>query len=115
MTEYPKKTCELAQLVTHKRLVEAVLAGKKSQQRRNGVYGYPGERFELEGRSFEITGLFRETLDQMDDAAAHREGYPSLDMYKDLILRMHRGMEWDGNAKVWVHEFKPVTVSARAE
>ena len=108
MTEYPEKTCELTSLVTHKRLVEATLAGRKTQQRRNGVYGYPGERFDLEGRTFEITRLFRETLGQMDDAAAQAEGYPSLEMYKDLILRMHKGMQWEADSKVWVHEFQLV-------
>lgn len=106
MSDYPEKTCELESLVTHKRLVDAVLAGKKTQQRRNGVYGYPGERFELEGKAFEVTRLFRETLGEMDDAAAQAEGYPNLAAYKDLILRMHKGMEWDGSSKVWVHEFK---------
>jgi hypothetical protein len=108
MPEYPKKTCNIESLVTHKRLVDAVLAGSKTQQRRNGVYAYPGECFELEGKSFEVTGLFRESLADMDDAAAQAEGYPSLAMYKDLILRMHKGMEWDSKAKVWVHEFKAV-------
>ncbi|MDF1798904.1 MAG: ASCH domain-containing protein [Planctomycetota bacterium] len=106
--EYPEKTCELSSLVTHKRLVEAVLAGRKTQQRRNGVYGYPGERFELEGKPFEITRLVRETLGDMDDAAAQAEGYPSLEMYKDLILRMHKGMDWDPSSKVWMHEFAAV-------
>ena len=108
MTDYPEKTCQLESLVTHKRLVEAALAGRKTQQRRNGVYGYPGERFDLEGQTFEVTGLFRETLDAMDDGAAQAEGYPNLAAYKDLILRMHEGMEWDGSAKVWVHEFARV-------
>jgi hypothetical protein len=106
--DYPAKTCELESLVTHKRLVEAALAGRKTQQRRNGVYGYPGERFELEGQTFEVTALFRETLGDMDDAAAQAEGYPSLAMYQDLILRMHKGMTWDPDSKVWVHEFKRV-------
>ena len=107
-TDFPAKTCELENLVTHKRLVEAVLAGKKTQQRRNGVYGYPGERFELEGVTFEVTALFQETLGDMDDAAAQAEGYPSLAMYQDLILRMHKGMTWDPDSKVWVHEFARV-------
>jgi hypothetical protein len=42
----------------------------------------------------------------MTDACAQAEGYPSLEMYRDLILRMHKGMEWNGAAKVWVHEFE---------
>lgn len=108
MTEYPAKTCEIESLVTHKRLVDAALEGRKTQQRRNGVYGYPGERFDLEGKTFEITGLYQEALGDMDDAAAQAEGYPSLEMYKDLILRMHKGMDWNSGAQVWVHEFKAV-------
>ena len=109
MSNYPEKTCEIDRLVTHKKLVDAVLAGTKTQQRRNGVYGYPGEQFDVGGRMFEITRLVREPLDAMDDAAAQAEGYPSLAMYKDLILRMHKGMEWDGSAMVWLHEFKSVS------
>ena len=105
MSNYPAKTCEIDQLVTHSRLVKAALEGTKTQQRRNGVYGYPGETFEIEGVKFEIKDLRRETLAEMTDESANAEGYPGLEMYKDLILRMHKGMEWEGDAKVWVHEF----------
>jgi len=105
MTDYPEKTCEIDALVTHAKLVAAVLADHKTQQRRNGVYGYPGEQFELEGQSFVITGLRRETMADMTEADAQAEGYPNLAMYKDLIQRMHPGMELDDSAKVWVHEF----------
>ncbi len=105
MTEYPEKTCEIDALVTHEKLVQAALAGRKTQQRRNGVYGYPGEEFELQGRRFVIKDLRRETLSEMTDADAQAEGYPSLDAYMDLIQRMHQGMQIDKSAKVWVHEF----------
>ncbi|MFT7668073.1 MAG: hypothetical protein ACI8X5_000760 [Planctomycetota bacterium] len=109
MTDYPEKTCTIEALVTHARLVTAALEGRKTQQRRNGVYGYPGETFELDGTNFVIKDLRRETLGDMSDAEAQAEGYPSLDMYRDLILRMHKGMEWDGGSKVWVHEFEKCT------
>lgn len=105
-TNYPEKSCEIDRLVTHPKLVEATLAGQKTQQRRDGVYAYPGETFELEGVEFTVTGLDRETLGDMDDAAAQAEGYPSMEAYKALILRMHAGMEWNENHKVWVHKFK---------
>ncbi len=104
-TNYPEKTCEITRLVTHPRLVEAVLAGKKTEQRRDGIYAYPGEKFELEGVEFTVTGLERKTLGDMTDADAQAEGYPNIAMYKDLILRMHQGMEWDESHKVWVHTF----------
>lgn len=105
MSDYPEKTCEIDALVTHARLVTAACEGRKTQQRRNGVYGYPGETFELDGTRFVIKDLRRETLGDMTEEDARAEGYPGLEMYKDLILRMHKGMEWDGSAKVWVHEF----------
>ncbi len=106
MTDYPEKTCDIDSLVTHAKLVEAAIAGRKTQQRRNGVYAYPGETFELQGTRFVVTDLRRESLGQMSNEDAQAEGYPSLDMYRDLILRMHKGMNWDGDAKVWVHEFR---------
>ena len=107
--DYPEKTCSLDRLVRHKRLVEAALRGDKTEQRRDGVYGYPGEPFELEGKRFEMVGLSHEPLGDMTLADAQAEGYESLDAYKDLILRMHRGMEWDEAHLVWVHRFKRVS------
>ena len=108
MTEYPEKTCTIDALVTHVKLVAAAVAGRKTQQRRNGVYAYPGETFELEGTRFVVKDLRRETLGDMTDESARAEGYPSLEMYRDLILRMHQGMEWNASSKVWVHEFERV-------
>jgi len=105
-TDYPDKTCEITRLVAHPKLVEATLSGKKTEQRRDGVYAYPGETFELEGIEFTVTGLERKTLGDMTDADAQAEGYPNMEMYKGLILRMHQGMEWNGDHKVWVHTFK---------
>ena len=105
-TDYPEKSCEIDRLVTHEKLVEAALAGRKTQQRRDGVYAYPGETFELEGIEFTVTGLEQKTLGDMTDADAQAEGYPSMEMYKGLILRMHAGMKWNENHKVWVHSFE---------
>ncbi len=105
-TNYPEKSCEIDRLVTHEKLVEAALAGKKTQQRRDGVYAYPGETFELEGVEFTVTSLEQKTLGDMTDADAQAEGYPSMEMYKGLILRMHKGMKWNDSHKVWVHSFE---------
>ena len=106
MTDYPEKTCQIEALVTHSKLVQATLAGRKTQQRRNGVYGYPGEKFELEDQSFVITDLRRELMSDMTEADAQAEGYPNLEMYLDLIKRMHQGMDLGGDSKVWVHQFE---------
>jgi hypothetical protein len=106
MSDYPEKTCSIERLVRHPRLVQAALAGQKTEQRRDGVYAYPGETFELDGVTFVLTDLKRETLGDMNDKSAQAEGYPSLDAYKNLILTMHKGMSWENDASVWVHCFK---------
>lgn len=105
MTNYPTKTCSIERLVTHPKLVAAAKAGLKTQQRRDGVYGWPGEEFELEGINFVITDLSRQSLGDMTDEHAKAEGYPNLDMYKDIILKMHAGMTWNAESLVWVHTF----------
>jgi hypothetical protein len=105
---YPEKTCTIDRLVRHKRLVDAAVEGRKTEQRRDGVYGYPGETFELQGRTLELIDLSHERLGDMSEADAQAEGYPNLDDYRDLILRMHRGMEWDVEHRVWVHRFRLV-------
>jgi hypothetical protein len=106
MTQYPEKTCDIDRLVSQPKLVAAVLDGRKSQQRRDGVYGYPGETFELEGVVYQVSSLFRQRLGDMTDVDAGAEGYPSLQMYKDLIIKMHAGMSWDKDHLVWVHQFE---------
>ena len=102
---YPEKTCSIERLVTHEKLVSATLNGSKTQQRRAGVYGYPGETFTLNDTDFEITGLRTERWGDITEEDAQREGYPNLAMYRALIERMHQGVEWDQNQPVWVHEF----------
>lgn len=109
MVDFPEKTCSIDRLVTHEKLVSAALSGTKTQQRRAGVYGYPGETFQLEGVLFVVDDLRQESLGGMTETDAKREGYPNLEMYRDLILRMHPGMKWDSEFPVWVHEFSQVT------
>ncbi len=87
-------------------MIAASIAGIKTQQRRDGVYGYPGEQFELEGTRFVMTALERKRLADMTESDARSEGYPDLEAYKQIILSMHAGMEWDPEALVWVHHYQ---------
>lgn len=105
MQDFPAKTCSIERLVTQPKLVAAALAGTKTQQRRDGVYGYPNETFELDGVAFVVTSLTQQRLGDMSDADAQAEGFPSLAMYKDIILKMHTGMTWEDEHLVWVHSF----------
>ncbi|MDD5272534.1 MAG: ASCH domain-containing protein [Methylovulum sp.] len=105
MENLPTKTCSIERLVTQAKLVAAAKAGNKTQQRRDGVYGWVGEVFELEGMAFVVTDLTRQRLGDMTDADAQAEGFPNLAVYKDIILKMHTGMSWDDDHLVWVHSF----------
>ncbi len=106
MHEYPEKTCEIDRLVRHPKLVAAALSGQKTQQRRDGLYAYPNEGFVLDGVDFVVTAVERRRIGDMTDADAQAEGYPNLDVYKNMILSMHANMTWNDDGLVWVHHFK---------
>lgn len=107
--EYPDKTCTIDELVTKPDLVEMALAGEKVEQRRNGLYAYPGETFELDGVTFEVTRVWKQPLGELDDAVAKREGFDSLDAYKAEILGLHGEDDWWPEDKpVWAHRFERV-------
>jgi len=108
MSELPEKTCTIDRLVRNAKLKRAALEGKKTEQRRDGVYGYPGETFDLDGTTFTITSLTHDRLGDMGEDEARAEGFDSLDAYRELILRMHKGMGWDPEHRVWVHRFQSV-------
>lgn len=108
MNNYPEKTCDIDRLVRHPKLVAAAIAGKKTQQRRNGIYAYPGETFDLDGVTFKVTDLKRASLGEMTDTDAQDEGYTDMEAYKALILKMHAGMGWNDKHLVWVHCFTKI-------
>jgi len=106
MSDYPEKTCSIDRLVCHPKLVEAAINGSKTEQRRDGVYGWPGERFSLNGIEFVCTELLQQRLGDMGDEGAQAEGFADLEAYRNLILRMHKAMEWNPDALVWLHRFQ---------
>lgn len=109
MMQYPAKTCKIDRLVRHPKLVEAAKAGIKTQQRRDGIYAYPGDLFDLDGVAFKVTRVERRRLGEMTDRDAQAEGYPNLAAYREVILTMHPGMAWDEDHLVWVHCFAIAT------
>ncbi|MFD1204796.1 MULTISPECIES: ASCH domain-containing protein [Sporosarcina] len=108
MSNYPEKTCSVERLVTVPADVQKVLNGEKTATRRNGVYAYPGEIMVLEGKEFKVDKLYAQTLGELTDEDAKREGYANLEQYKQSILALHPKMPWIPKMSVWVHEFSPV-------
>lgn len=104
----PPKTCSVERLITVKTDVEKVLAGEKTATRRNGRYADPGEIMTLEGRQFVVDKVYSQSLGELTDDDARREGFSTVEEYKQSILSYHPGMPWLPQMRVWVHEFSPV-------
>jgi hypothetical protein len=104
----PPKTCSIERLVTVKEDVQKVLSGEKTATRRNGRYADPGEVMTLEGRQFVVDKVYSQSLGELTDDDARREGFESVEEYKQSILSYHPGMPWLPQMRVWVHEFQPV-------
>ncbi|SHE36623.1 hypothetical protein SAMN05444392_101180 [Seinonella peptonophila] len=105
----PPKTCTIDRLITQKTDIDRVLSGQKLATRRNGRYADPGEVLKLQGQKFEVYRVYQQSLGDMQDHDAKQEGFSNLQAYKDYILSLHPKMRWIPQAKVWVHEFRPLT------
>ncbi|MEH7074532.1 ASCH domain-containing protein [Neobacillus drentensis] len=104
----PPKTCSVERLVTLESDVQKVLAGEKTATRRNGRYADPGEIMTLDGRDFVVDRVYSQSLGELTDDDARREGFENVEAYKQSILSIHPGMPWLPQMRVWVHEFSPV-------
>lgn len=106
--ELPEKMGPIESLVTVSKDVQKVVEGKKTSQRRNGRYADVGEIMNLEGKKFKMDRVYSQSLGEVTEADAKREGFDSLEDYKQSILSIHPGMKWVPQMRVWVHEFSPV-------
>jgi hypothetical protein len=104
----PPKTCSIDLLVTKEDDIQRVLSGEKTVTRRNGRYADLGEIMEHEGKKFEVFKVYQQALGELTDEEVKKEGFANVETYKEYILSMHPGMPWIPQAKVWVHEFRPV-------
>ncbi|MEH7298900.1 ASCH domain-containing protein [Neobacillus drentensis] len=104
----PPKSCSVERLVTMEEDVKKVLTGEKTATRRNGRYADPGEIMTLEGRQFVVDKVYSQSLGELTDEDARREGFNNVEEYKQSILSIHPGMPWLPQMRVWVHEFSPV-------
>lgn len=104
----PPKTCSIERLVTMEEDVKKVLAGEKTATRRNGRYADVGEVMTLDGKEFVVDNVYSQSLGELTDEDAKREGFTNIEEYKQSILSMHPGMPWLPQMRVWVHEFHAV-------
>jgi hypothetical protein len=98
-----------ADLLPNDRVKQGALDGDVTQLHRGNRYGETGDTFEIDGVRFELTEIIERTLGDMTDADAKREGSPSLNAYKERMVRAHGGnFDWDDDADVVRHRFERV-------
>lgn len=86
------------------RTLEAVSGGEMTQIHRGQQYADEGDTFELDGQQFEVVDVTEQTLGDLTDEDARREGSPDLDAYRERLVRAHGGnFEWDDDARVVRH------------
>jgi hypothetical protein len=96
-------------LLPNDRVRRMALDDEVTQIHRGGAerYADPGDTFEIEGTTFEVTGVDERTLGDMTDADARREGSESLEAYKRRMVRFHGGnFEWDDSSEVVRYRFE---------
>jgi kynureninase len=91
------------------RAVDAVGAGEMTQVTRGREYADEGDRFTIDGRTFEVVAVDHRTLGDLTDEDAQREGSADLDAYRERLERAHGdGFEWDDDSEVVTHRVAPV-------
>ena len=100
---------DAADLLPNDRVKQAAVDGEVTQLHRGNQYGEEGDTFEIDGETFELTEVTERTLGDLTDADARREGSPSLEAYKERMVRAHGGnFDWDDDADVVRHRFERV-------
>jgi len=91
------------------RTIEAVAEGQMSQIHRGQQYVEEGDRFEIDGETFEVVDVTERKLGDVTDEDARREGSSDLEAYKQRMVRAHGGdFEWDEDADVFRHRVERV-------
>lgn len=106
--ELPPKKCTIDKLVTISDDIDKVINGEKTATRRNDRYADVGEIMILNNHSFIVKNVYEQRLGEVTDDDANKEGFQTLEAYKQSILSIHPGMKWVPKMKVWVHEYAPM-------
>ena len=96
-------------LLPNEHVQEMVAEGTITQLHRGDHYAAEGDRFEIDGETYEVVEVSERKLGDMTDADARAEGSPDLEHYRERLDRAHDNFEWDDDADVVVHRFERVS------
>lgn len=95
-----------ARLIPSEHMREQVLEGEVTQIHRGQAYASAGDRFDIDGETFEVVDVTERTLGEMTDEDARAEGAEDLEQYKQILQRAHDEFEWDDDSRIVRHRFE---------
>lgn len=95
-------------LLPSPRMRDQALDGDVTQIHRGQAYADEGDRFVVDGTTFEVVAVEERTLGEMTDEDARAEGARDLAQYREILDRAHDDFEWDDTAEVVRHRFERV-------
>lgn len=103
--DWPEKY-DINKLVSRPSDIEKILSGEKTTERRNDRYADAGDELVLEGQTFVVEDIYPQKLKELTDSDVKKEGYASVEEYKDALTSIHESVVWDPEQIVWTHELK---------
>ena len=97
---------EPGELLPNERMKQDALEGDVTQIHRGHQYAEEGDRFTIDGTTFEVTEVTERTLGDITDEDAQAEGMDDLEAYRQVLERAHDNFEWDDDSEVVLHEFE---------
>lgn len=82
--------------------------GDVTQIHRGNRHAEAGDRFEIDGDTFEIAEVRERQLGDLTDEDARAEGMADLDEYREMLSRVHDHFEWNDESDVVLHRFEKV-------
>jgi hypothetical protein len=101
-------TIDADTLLPSERMRRGASEGEITQIHRGQQYADEGDRFEVDGRTFEVVAVEDRTLGDLTDEDAQAEGMADLDEYRAVLNRAHDHFEWDDDSDVVLHRFEQV-------
>jgi hypothetical protein len=102
-------TIDADTLLPNERMRRGASEGEITQIHRGHQYADEGDRFEVDGRTFEVVEVRDRTLGDLTDEDAQAEGMADLDEYREMLTRAHDHFEWDDSSDVVLHGFEEVS------